>query len=148
MNTIDNLTPARVLIPLMSIVANNYKDNNGNYPYKRMWNNLLNDFKNSQYYNSFYKRTFNGADPSTRFFEEFAGTSVDELVLATYITDQLITDRIFDSEESKSQTDTEFNEGIKTIINRLLGLNMTVNDLPALSFANLGQIIRGFGTMM
>ena len=148
MNTIDNLTPARVLIPLMSIVANNYKDNNGNYPYKRMWNNLLNDFKNSQYYNSFYKRTFNGTDPSTRFFEEFAGTSVDELVLATYITDQLITDRIFDSEESKSQTDTEFNEGIKTIINRLLGLNMTVNDLPALSFANLGQIIRGFGTMM
>lgn len=148
MDSIDNLTPARVIVPLMSIVANNYKDENGNYIYKEMWNNLLSSLKNSQFYDSYYKKTFNGNNPDAQFFREFAGTSVDELVLATYITDQLITDRIFDSEESKSQTQEEFNEGIKTIVNRLLGLNMTVKDLPTLSFANLGQIIRGFGTMI
>jgi hypothetical protein len=37
MNTIDELTPARVLVPLMSIVANNYKDKEtGKYVYKDM----------------------------------------------------------------------------------------------------------------
>ena len=148
MNTIDELTPARVLVPLMSIVANNYKDEGGNFVYKTMWNNLLSDLKNSQFYDSYYKRTFNGSDPNSEFFKSFAGTSADELVLATYITDQLITDGIFESEESKSQTDTEFNNGIATIVNRLLGLKMQVKDLPTLSFASLGQIIKGFGTMM
>ena len=149
MNTIDELTPARVLVPLMSIVANNYKDKEtGKYVYKDMWNNLLKSLKDNQFYDHYYKRTFNGKDPNSDFFKSFAGTSTDELVLATYITDQLITNGIFESEESKSQTDADFNNGIVAIVNGLLGLKMEVKDLPTLSFANLGQIIRGFGTMM
>lgn len=149
MNTIDELTPARVLVPLMSIVANNYKDKEtGKYVYKDMWNNLLKSLKDNQFYDHYYKRTFNGKDPNSDFFKSFAGTSTDELVLATYITDQLITNGIFESEESKSQTDADFNNGITAIVNILLGLKMEVKNLPTLSFANLGQIIKGFGTMM
>lgn len=146
LDTIEDVTPARVLIPLMSAIANNYQEN-GKYIYRNMWNNLLKSLKNSALYDYYYQKTFGEKGQSDNFYESFAGTSVDELVLATYITDEIITQHPFRAQESIAQTDVDFHKGVTTVVNRLLGTDFTPSTISDISLKSTGEILKQFRPM-
>lgn len=146
LDTIEDVTPARVLVPLMSAIANNYQEN-GRYVFRNMWNDLLRSLKNSALYDYYYQKTFGKRGQSDTFYESFAGTSVDELVLATYITDEIITQRPFRGQESIAQTDANFHKGVTKVVNRLLGTDFTTDTVSNISLKSTGEILRQFRPM-
>ncbi len=151
LNACENITPARVLLPLVSIIANNYKDSNGNYVYKETWDRILARFKNSDNYDYYYKSVFKNNETNS-FYGNYPGTTKDILVFAAYLADSDFNlQTLFGYPESIAQTDLDFEAQISDIVTKLLGLSKNsklIENLECLTHGNLGQLIKNFGPVV
>lgn len=147
LSTITSETPARTLIPLMAMVARNYKDANGKYIYRDKWEELLESLKKSAQYEEYWKKTFS-TDPDARWYSEFVGQSADDFVLATYIQENVITDKPFALAERYLMTDEEFADSLDEIVNYMFGLNNNKVNMNAFALCNVGELLQNFGALM
>lgn len=151
LNACENITPARVLLPLVSIIANNYKDADGNYVYKETWDKMLVRFKNSDNYDYYYKSVFKN-DETNSFYGNYPGTTKDILVFAAYLADSDFNlQNLFGYSESMAQTDADFERQISDIVTKLLGLSKNsklIENLECITLGNLGQLIKNFGPIV
>ena len=152
LNCVTDETPARTLIPLMAMVARQYKDASGKKPWAEKWENLISSLRQSSEYDSLRKKTFEGGDPNANpnWYSEFAGQASDDFVLATYIQNELIKEDPFLSAESKITTDEDFADSISEIINYMFGLGNFAPEINKASFAlsTIGEVLQNFGNVL